>query len=520
MLGSALSAIDPPPGSPRYLPYAAPAQTGAADCMLEHPSHQPSTDPTAAWRLILDRLRGRVDETTLELWLHPLHPVDCTDGTLLLAGEPHLVRWARDRCTPLLTEIASEAGLAHAIAWIEASPQQLAEAPPTWHAHDRMPGQPGSGLPAAGYVTANPADRRAGLVTAGEPQPLPPLDVGDPIDPSLTFESFVIGHSNRLAHGAALQVAELPATVFNPLLLCGPPGTGKTHLLHAIANYVATTAPHLNVHLCTSERFVTDFLGALKNRRIGDFKDALRGVDVLLVDDIQFLAGKEKTEEEFFHTFNALERSGAQLVLTSDQPPAELGDLSERLRARFASGLVVDLERPDDALRRIYVARRAAEELEAPQERAQLSHLADKVTDGIRTLEGAILSTIAYRTLTGRVLDQALVDDVVRRLYPQKHKSHVERPTIRRVQDLVCAEFEIDHDTLIGPSRAAAISWPRQVAMYLARHHTQASLPTIARAFNRRDHTTVMHAVTRVTEQIDRDPTVHEQVSGLVSKLR
>ncbi len=484
--------------------------------MLEHPPHQPSTDPSAAWRLILDRLRGRVDETTLELWLHPLHPVDCTDGTLLLAGEPHLVRWARDRCTPLLTEVAREAGLAEAIAWIEASPQQLAAAPPTWHAHDRAPGQPSAGLPAAPLYAPLTADRRG----IDQPEPLPPLEVGDPIDPSLTFESFVIGHSNRLAHGAALQVAELPATVFNPLLLCGPPGTGKTHLLHAIANYVAATAPHLNVHLCTSERFVSDFLGALKNRRIGDFKDALRGVDVLLVDDIQFLAGKEKTEEEFFHTFNALERSGAQLVLTSDQPPVELGGLSERLRARFASGLVVDVERPDDALRRIYVARRAAEELDAPQERAQLSHLADKVTDGIRTLEGAILSTIAYRTLTGRELDQALVDDVVRRLYPQKSKPVSERPTIRRVQDLVCAEFDIDHDTLIGPSRAAAISWPRQVAMYLARHHTQASLPTIARAFNRRDHTTVMHAVTRVTEQIDSDATVHDQVSSLVSQLR
>ncbi|MBJ7471641.1 MAG: chromosomal replication initiator protein DnaA [Solirubrobacteraceae bacterium] len=487
--------------------------------MLEHPPHQPSTDPIAAWRLILDRLRGRVDETTLELWLHPLHPVDCSDGTLLLAGEPHLVRWARERCTPLLTEVASDAGLAHAIAWIEASAQQLAEAPPTWHAHDRMPGNASSGL-------ANGNGHASGGAGAGDrrglehPETIPPLQVGDPIDPSLTFESFVIGHSNRLAHGAALQVAELPATVFNPLLLCGPPGTGKTHLLHAIANYVAATATHLNVHLCTSERFVSDFLGALRHRRIGDFKDALRGVDVLLVDDIQFLAGKEKTEEEFFHTFNALERSGAQLVLTSDQPPGQLGELSERLRARFASGLVVELERPDDALRRIYVARRAAEELDAPQERAQLSHLAEKVTDGIRTLEGAILSTIAYRTLTGRELDQALVDDVVRRLYPQKATRPPERPTIRRVQDLVCAEFQIDHDALIGPSRAAAISWPRQVAMYLARHHTQASLPTIARAFNRRDHTTVMHAVSRVTEQIDRDATVHEQVSGLVRQLR
>lgn len=464
--------------------------------MLDHP-HSPSTDPDAAWRLVLDRLRGQIDQLTIELWLAPLRAVDCSDDTLLLAGEPHLVRWARDRCAPVLTEIVQRDGIAQSIAWIEAGPDELSSPPPTRHAGHRSGAVPGAGQPAA----------------------ITPLEVGDPIDPTLSFESFVIGHSNRLAHGAALQVAELPGSAFNPLLLCGPPGTGKTHLMHAIANYIAATAPHLTVHLCTSERFVSDFLGALRNRRIGDFKDALRGVDVLLVDDIQFLAGKEATEEEFFHTFNSLERSGAQLVLTSDQPPLELGALSERLRARFASGLVVDLERPDDALRRTYVARRAHEELDAPQERAQLSHLANKVTDGIRTLEGAILSTIAYRTLTGRELDQALVDDVVRRLYPQRGRTP-ERPTIRRVQDVVCAEFKLDHETLVGTSRAAAISWPRQIAMYLARQHTEASLPTIARAFNRRDHTTVMHAVARVTEQIDRDTTVHKQVAALVDNLR
>lgn len=468
--------------------------------MLEPPRHQPSTDPAAAWRLILEQLRGRVDETTLDLWLEPLHAVAHQEGTLLLAGPPHLVRWARDRCTPLLTEVAASCGVAQAIAWIEATAGELASAPPTRHGEHRL-----------AHASADPRQEDAA------PEP---LRVGDPIDPELTFETFVIGHSNRLAHGAALQASELPGAAFNPLLICGPPGTGKTHLLHAIANYVAATAPHLHVHLCTSEGFVNDFTGALRNRRIGDFKDALRGVDVLLVDDVQFLAGKDKTEEEFFHTFNALERSGAQLVLTSDQPPHELGTLSARLRDRFASGLVVEVERPDDALRRTYVARRAVQELETPAERANLSHLADRVTDGIRTLEGAILSTIAYRRLTGRELDQALVDDVVRRLYPQKPTGLVERPTIRRVQDVVCAAFELDHDTLVGPGRAAAISWPRQIAMYLARTHTEASLPAIARAFNRRDHTTVMHAVSRVTEQIDRDPAVHRQVSELVDDLR
>ncbi len=456
------------------------------------PHQHSSIDPAGAWRLVLDRLRGRVDETTIDLWLAPLQPLECTEDALLLAGEPHLVRWARERCTPLLTEIVSSAGISARVAWIEAGPDQLAAPPPTRHGAGRAPA----------------ADA-----------PPEPLRVGEAIDPLLSFDTFVIGQSNRLAHGAALQVAELPAAAFNPLLLCGPPGTGKTHLMHAIANYIAGTAPHLRVHLCTSEGFVSDFLGALKARRVGDFKQAVRSVDVLLVDDIQFLAGKTQTEEEFFHTFNALERSGAQVVLTSDQPPHELGGLSERLRARFASGLVVDLQRPDDALRRTYVARRALAELDAPQERQQLSHLAEHVTDGIRTLEGAILTTIAYRRLTGRELDQSLVDDVVRRLYPQKHRVK-ERPTIRRVQDVVCSEFGLDHAALTGPGRAAAISWPRQIAMYLARHHTEASLPAIARAFNRRDHTTVMHAISRVTEQLERDETLHKQVSVLVDELR
>lgn len=450
-------------------------------------------DPHRAWALVLDQLRGRVDQSVIELWIAPLHPIECTAEALLLAGEPHLVQWARERASGLLDQIVSETGVASRVAWVDASPHQLQAPPPTLHGNHIAAASHGDGQPAA------PA--------------------GEAIDASLRFETFVIGHSNRLAHGAALQVAELPASSFNPLLLCGPPGTGKTHLLHAIANYVSDTAPGLRVHLCTSEQFMNDFLGALRSKRTADFKSALRGVDVLLVDDIQFIAGKEATEEEFFHTFNALERSGAQLVLTSDQPPLALGSLSERLRARFASGLTVELERPDDALRRTYVNRRAAEELETPHERIQLSYLADQVTDGIRTLEGAILSTLAFQRVTGRELDQSLVDDVVRRLYPQK-KRGPERPTIRRIQDIVCAAFDIDHDTLVGRSRALAVSHPRQLAMYLARHHTEASLPTIARAFGRSDHSTVIHAIKRITEQLEQDQTLHKQLAGLVEQLR
>jgi chromosomal replication initiator protein len=452
------------------------------------------TDPRASWHAVLDLLTRRLDADTIELWITPLVPLSCDSGTLVLTGAPHLVAWVRARYAGLLDETVRSAGVASSVRLVESdgTPRELGHPQPV-------------------------GERR--FSRSGEPAAAPePVELGDPLDPALTFDNFVIGESNRLAHAAALQVAEQPAGAFNPLLLVGPPGVGKTHLLHAIAGYLEHNSPELRVHLCTSERFVTDFVAALQARRAGDFKKQLRQSDVLLVDDVQFLAAKSKTEEEFFHTFNALQRSGAQLVLTSDRVPQDLQELEERLRARFSAGLVVDLARPDEKLRRTYLARRASEVVEHPEQRAQLGRLADRVTDNIRSLEGALVRTMAFHSLTGREIDHQLVDDVVGRLYP-KVDGRTERPSIARVQDVVCAHYELDRETLLGPSRAAKVAWPRQVAMYLARQHTEASLHAIAKAFKRSDHTTVLHAHKRVVARLKDDETVHTEVRGLVDEL-
>jgi chromosomal replication initiator protein len=348
-----------------------------------------------------------------------------------------------------------------------------------------------------------------------------PLDQ-DALSPKLTFEQFVIGDSNRFAHAAALAVAELPGQAYNPLFIYGPPGVGKTHLLHSIGNYVRAFGGGLTVRATTAERFTTDFVTALRTNAIDSFKGRFRGADVLLIDDVQFLERKARTEEEFFHTFNALHEAGSQLVLTSDRLPRDLDALEDRMRERFEAGLVADIGAPDRAVRMAVLRKRVQHDGIDLAEPAALDVIADRVIDNVRAIEGALIRVVAFHSLTGRRLDAELAAEVLDGLYPASRArlSQPAAPTIELIQQMTCEAFGLTLDELVSQERTARVAWPRQVAMYLCREHTEQSLPAIGRRFGNRNHTTVMHACKRTSTRLAADQDAYDAVHTLSAKLR
>jgi chromosomal replication initiator protein len=346
---------------------------------------------------------------------------------------------------------------------------------------------------------------------------LPELDISEGFNPRYSFDQFIIGDGNRLAHAAALAVAEIPGQAYNPLFLHAPPGLGKTHLLHAIGNFVVAFGGGATVRYTTVESFTNNFISALGSRSLERFKHAYRDADVLLIDDVQFLASKAKTEEEFFHTFNALYETGRQLVLTCDRLPRQLVTVEERLRERFESGLVADIRPPDFATRVAILRKRAAlDEIDVADVRV-LELIAERVTDNIRTLEGALIRIVAHQSLTNRPLDLALAADVLEGIHPALPKG---TPSIGEIQTAVASYFEISVDDLVSASRAARVAWPRQVAIHLARELTDASLQDIGGAFGGRNHATVLHACKRVSERAGSAPESSTELRELTQQLQ
>ena len=428
------------------------------------------------WQQIQGALRESVGERTYGLWLAPLRCVSLDGDTLTIAGPPEVSAWASQRLAGALSNAAASVlGPTVAVAISNGTPPAVVLSPPG---------------------TAS--------------QPLSPLN------PKYTFEQFVIGPSNRLAHAAALSVAEMPSQAYNPLFIYGPPGLGKTHLLHSVGNYVTAFGGGLTVRYATAEEFTNAFLAALAARNLEEFKARFRGVDVLLIDDVQFLQRKARSEEELFHTFNALYDAGSQLVITCDRLPGDLGDLEDRLRERFAAGLVTDIERPDLATRLAILRKRAAHDgVALAADAAEL--LAERVTTNVRALEGALIRLVAYGSLTRRPLDQALAHDVLERLGLPLSAALV--PSITAIQDATCAHFALTREELLSRSRVERVVWPRQAAMYLCKELTEHSLPTIARAFAGRDHTTVLYACKRVAAHIAASPPAYNDIEALTASL-
>jgi chromosomal replication initiator protein len=464
----------PPPGlspAPSVVFVAPPPKESLTPALAPQLAHE--------WALIRSQLRTAVPQSTFEIWLAPLSPRALVGDTLVLAAPDEIRGWVADRfATVLQTSAAVVLGPRTVVAVVA----------------------PGA-----------PLD-----VVAPPDAPTPHADCD--FHPKLTFDQFVIGRSNRLAHAAALAVAEMPGQAYNPLFLYGPPGLGKTHLLHAIGNYLRAHGRGLRVRSTTAERFTNEFVAAVHGHGIDAFKVRFRDTDVLLIDDVQFLQKKIKTEEEFFHTFNALHETGSQLVLTCDRLPADMAALEARLLERFQAGLVTELTPPDFATRMAILRKRVhLDGIELTDEGA-LHVIARRITSNARALEGALIRVVAYHSLTRRPIDAELAAEVLAGLHPHAPRPSAP-PTIERVQELACEAFGITHDDLLSSARTARLAWARQVAMYLARQHTGASLPAIGERFGGRNHTTVLYACRRTAERIDADPETKALVNDLCSRL-
>ncbi|MFN8109025.1 MAG: chromosomal replication initiator protein DnaA [Thermoleophilia bacterium] len=441
----------------------------------------------AVWAEVCVRLRQTLNATTYEFAFDRARPLGITDHTLTLGVDTDFARnWIQQRYMPLVRDALFEVTGTDMHVEIRVAPAEI------------TPGDPADGaLP--------------------EPPPikeLPKRSHGR-LQPRFTFEAFVTGPGNRFAHAAALAVAESPARAYNPLFIYGGVGLGKTHLLHAIGHFVDTNIPEMSYLYVSVETFTNEFVNAVRDGNMRSFKDRYRNVDVLLIDDIQSLQGREQTQEEFFHTFNALQEAGKQIVISSDRPPKAIATLEDRLRSRFEMGLMTDIQPPDLETRIAILRKRVLHEGYEMRDPEVLSLIAERVSSNVRALEGALTRVIALASIAGRPVTAELAAEVLQDLYPPGDGVI----SIEAIQREVAHHYKVSVEELQGHKRTRHIVTPRQVAMYLCRELTDGSLPTIGRAFGNRDHTTVMYAVQKVGKQMADEGEVYTAVQVLTNRL-
>ncbi len=342
-------------------------------------------------------------------------------------------------------------------------------------------------------------------------------DIQNMLNPKYTFDTFVVGAANRFAHAASLAVAEAPAKSYNPLFIYGGVGLGKTHLMHAIAHYVRDYHPDRRVIYLSSEKFTNEFINAIMDNKAENFRNKYRNVDILLVDDIQFLAGKEQTQEEFFHTFNTLHEENKQIIISSDRPPREIPTLEERLRSRFEWGLITDISPPDLETRIAILSKKAKAEGLNDISNEVMLYIANQIDTNIRELEGALIRVIAYASLVNRDIDTQLATEALKEIIPNSRPRKI---TVKVVQKFISERYNVTIEEMLSRKRTKSIAYPRQVAMYISRELTDLSLPKIGQEFGGRDHTTVIHAHKKISESIETDPEVQSEINSYLEELK
>jgi chromosomal replication initiator protein len=448
------------------------------------------------WSDVSARLREALNDTTYSTWFGEVSGAELDADTFAIAVPNDFTReWIEGHFLDLIRAAVKDAGGSD----LRVQLRVLEEPPlPVLNAQSAPSVVPSAVRPLPAEVTAARTD------VAG-------------INPKYTFDSFVIGSSNRFAHAAALAVAEAPAQAYNPLFIYGHTGLGKTHLLHAVANFVTDHGGGLTCRYVTSETFMNDFINSLRDKRIEGFKQRYRTYDVLLIDDVQFFEHKERIQEEFFHTFNSLYEAGRQIVMSSDRPPRDISTLEERLRSRFEWGLITDIQPPDLETRIAILRKKVKNDQIEIREPELLTFIASRVSTNIRELEGALTRVVAFSSLTGRPLSVDLAQDVLKDVFPQGESAQI---SIERIQELVCERFGVTMQELTGDRRSQNIVYPRQVAMYLSRELTDSSLPKIGKEFGGRDHTTVIHATSKIARLIREDRSVYNLVQELTARVR
>jgi chromosomal replication initiator protein len=469
---------------------------------------------TNVWDTVLLSLKTKLNQQTLDTWFHPIRfeRLDAAQRVITLRAPNQVVKdWVVTHYSTMIQDSLKPFQLdGYSFTWlIDGETSQVSEP-------SAVVSEPASQQRSGSFSAAAPA------MKLESPRPAAPPEIQSlaPPEPSLsskyTYESFVVGTCNQFAHAASMAVAEAPGRTYNPLYLYGGVGLGKTHLMHACGHAIKTRNHHLRVCYISSEKFMNDLINAIRYDKTQSFREKYRSVDVLLIDDVQFIAGKERTQEEFFHTFNALYDQQKQIVISSDCPPREIPTLEERLHSRFEWGLIADLE-PPDLETKIAILKRKGDLIGVSIPDDVAMFIASRVKSNVRELEGSLVRLIAISSLRGEPISKTLAQDAIRNIAKEEEPGVI---TIQQIQKLVATTYKLSVDELLSKNNARHISHPRQIAMYLCKHLTKTSYPEIGRAFGGKHHTTVIHSVEKIETLVGSDQTLQRLITELSESLQ